>query len=117
MTPSPSDAGTQAVCLVVCTFPDRETAHRIGREMVEARHAACVNLLPEVESIYHWKGEIEEAGEVMAFFKTTESVRATLEAARRTAHPYETPEIIALPVNSVLPAYLAWVTEETGRQP
>lgn len=93
--------------VVFCTFPDLDQARQIGAAMVERQVAACVNLLPGVESIYRWQGGVERAGEVLAVFKTTRY--AELEAALRERHPYQVPEILALPVAAGLPAYLAWL--------
>ncbi len=98
--------------VVLCTFPDSDQARQIGAALVERQVAACVNLLPGVESIYRWEGKIEHAGEVLAVIKTTRY--PALEAAIRELHPYEVPEILALPVVAGLPAYLAWLAEGSG---
>jgi periplasmic divalent cation tolerance protein len=98
--------------LVISTFPDAETARQIGTQLVQDQLAACVNLFPSpVESIYRWKGNIETATETLAFFKTTRATYPALERALAEAHPYDVPEILALPVAAGLPAYLAWVGE------
>lgn len=98
--------------VVLCTFPDLDQARQIGAALVERQVAACVNLLPGVESIYRWEGKVERAGEVLGLIKTT--CYADLEAAIRELHPYEVPEIIALPVAAGLPPYLAWMAENCG---
>ena len=95
--------------VVLCTFPDLDQARQIGAALVERQVAACVNLLPGVESIYRWEGKVERAGEVLGVIKTTRYPE--LEAAIRELHPYEVPEILALPVVAGLPAYLAWLRE------
>jgi len=95
--------------VVLCTFPDLAQARQIGAAMVERQVAVCVNLVPGIESIYRWEGKVERAGEVLALFKTTGYPE--LEAALRELHPYEVPEILALPVAASLPAYLAWLGE------
>ena len=95
--------------VVLCTFPDFDQARQIGAALVERQVAACVNLLPGVESIYRWEGKVERGGEVLALIKTTRY--ADLEAAIRELHPYEVPEIIALPIAAGLPEYLQWLTE------
>ena len=82
--------------LVLTNLPDRATAETLAARLVEDRLAACVNILPPCHSIYRWQGEVETADEVI-----------------RARHPYETPEIIALPVLLGLPGYLAWVAAET----
>lgn len=99
--------------LVFSTFPDRPTAHRIARELVEERLAACANLLPALESIYRWDGKLEENTEVLVLFKTTEARFPALQVKLRSLHPYEVPEIVAVPVAVGLPAYLRWVAENS----
>jgi periplasmic divalent cation tolerance protein len=93
--------------VVLCTFPDIEQARQIGAALVERQVAACVNLLPGMESIYRWEGKVERAGEVLGIIKTTRY--ADLEAAIRELHPNEVPEILALPMQAGLPAYLEWL--------
>jgi periplasmic divalent cation tolerance protein len=105
----------QDVLLVLTNVPDEATAHAIARNVVERRLAACVNVLPAVRSIYQWEGKVEEASEVTMLIKSTPSGYADLEAAIREAHPYDVPEIIAVPVTAGLPAYLNWVVSETKR--
>jgi periplasmic divalent cation tolerance protein len=95
--------------VVLCTFPDLDQARQIGAALVERQVAACVNLLPGAESIYRWEGKVERAGEVVALIKTTRY--AGLEAAIRELHPYEVPEIVAVPVVAGLAAYLKWMGE------
>jgi periplasmic divalent cation tolerance protein len=97
--------------LVLSTFPDPETARRVGRQLVEQKCAACVNILPPVESIYRWQGTIEEARETLAFFKTSETRLELLQTSLRELHPYEVPEIIAFRIAHGLPQYLEWVAE------
>jgi periplasmic divalent cation tolerance protein len=99
------------VLLVISTFPDAETASRIARTLVEEKFAACANLMPAVHSIYRWKEKIETAGEVMVFFKTTLDRQAAFQEKLRSLHPYEVPEIVFVPVDRGLPAYLSWVAE------
>ena len=99
--------------IVITNCPDEETANHIALAVVEARLAACVNILPRVQSIYRWQGAVESAVEVPLLIKTTTATYPALEAAIRERHPYEVPEIIALPISAGLPAYLNWVAEET----
>ena len=99
--------------IVITNCPDEETANHIALAVVEARLAACVNILPRVQSIYRWQGAVESAVEVSLLIKTTAATYPALEAAIRERHPYEVPEIIALPISAGLPAYLNWVAEET----
>ena len=102
-----------SVLLVLTNCPDEPSANAIALAVVEARLAACVNILPRVQSIYRWQGTVESASEVPLLIKTTADNYPALERAIRTAHPYEIPEIIALPVERGLPAYLNWVAAET----
>ncbi len=99
------------VLLVISTFPDAETAERISRALVTDKLAACANIMPAVRSIYRWQGNIEEAAEIMVFFKTTADGYAALERRVKELHPYDVPEIIALPVSRGLSGYLGWVQE------
>ena len=96
--------------LVISSFPDRERARQIGTILIEKQLAACVNVLPSVESIYRWEGKIESAEEVLAFIKSTKSRYADLEAEIRALHPYEIPEIIAFDISHGLPEYLEWIS-------
>ena len=101
----------ESVRLVLCSFPDIVSARQIGTLLVERQLAACVNLLPGAESIYHWQGKVESAPEVLALFKTTEAQMPDFEKALLDAHPYEVPEIIALEPNAVSAPYRAWLLE------
>jgi len=98
--------------LVFTNLPDRATAERISEALVTEGAAACVNLLAECTSVYRWQGKIEHASEVPMLIKTTRDAYPRLESALRKLHPYELPEIIALPVNAGLPEYLNWVIQE-----
>jgi periplasmic divalent cation tolerance protein len=100
--------------LVISNLPDQERAQTLAAELVEQGLAACVNVMAPCVSVYRWQGKVETAPEVTIFIKTTRERYAALEAAIRTAHPYELPEIIAVPVTAGLPAYLAWVANETA---
>ena len=100
--------------LVLTNLPDRESALRLAQRLVEARLAACVNILNGCTSVYRWKGEIEQAEEVPVLIKTRAARYEELEAAIRELHPYEVPEVIAVPITSGLPDYLEWVAEETA---
>jgi periplasmic divalent cation tolerance protein len=100
--------------LVFTNLPDRDAAVRLARALVERRLAACVNVLGGCSSVYRWKGEIEEATEVPVLVKTRTARYEELEAAIRELHPYELPEIIAVPIVHGLPDYLDWIAEETA---
>lgn len=95
--------------IVLCTFPDIQTAREIGSGIVAEGFAACVNLLPQVESIYLWKGQMHSENEVLAIFKLRADLFGTLEAALSERHPYEVPEIVGVAVDAVNGAYLEWV--------
>ena len=106
--PSPEET-----LLVLTTVPDADTAQRIAGLLVTQRLAACVNILAPCTSVYRWQEEIEHADEVPLLIKTTLLRYPALQAALTEAHPYELPEIIALPLRKGLPAYLAWIGAET----
>ncbi|MCF7675629.1 MAG: divalent-cation tolerance protein CutA [Akkermansiaceae bacterium] len=95
--------------VVLCTFPDSETARQLGTDLVERQLAACVNLVPGVESIYRWQGKLESSREVLAVFKTTAAAYPAFAAALAALHPYDTPEIIALRPDTVAETYRDWV--------
>lgn len=95
--------------LILCTCPDRETAEKIARHLVEGRLSACVNILPGVTSVYAWKGRLETAEEQLLLIKSNLGRYPDVEQAIRALHPYELPEIIALPVERGLPGYLNWI--------
>jgi periplasmic divalent cation tolerance protein len=99
------------ILLALSTFPDAETARRISKELVQGEFAACANVLPAVESIYRWKGNIESGTETLVFFKLSEDRRTAFQDKMRSLHPYEVPEIIFVPLAGGLPEYLRWVTE------
>jgi periplasmic divalent cation tolerance protein len=98
----------------LCTAPDAETAARLGRLAVEGGHAACANLLPGVRSIYRWRGRVEDEAEVLVVFKTTAAAWPGLARMVAGAHPYDVPELIALPLTAGLEPYLRWVRESTA---
>ena len=100
--------------IVITNCPDEETANHIALAVVEARLAACVNILPRVQSIYRWQGAVESAVEVPLLIKTTRARYAALEAALAEAHPYELPEIVAVQADAGLPGWLDWVGNETS---
>ena len=99
--------------LVVTTLPDRASAEKLAALLVERRLAACVNILAPCSSVYRWQGEIQDDEEHPLLIKTVQDRYAELEASIRANHPYELPEIIAVPIAHGLPAYLQWIESET----
>jgi periplasmic divalent cation tolerance protein len=104
----------QELILVLCTFPDGEKARQIGTVLVERQLVACVNLVPGVESIYRWNGQVEKSTEVLAIFKSTSRVYPALAEALTALHPYAVPEIVALRPAAVAEAYASWVVAAVG---
>jgi periplasmic divalent cation tolerance protein len=102
-----------AAIVVLTSLPDQETARKLARTLLAGRLAACVNIGAPVESMYHWRGQIETAQEVPVAVKTRRELYARVEAAILAAHPYELPEVVAVPVTHGLPRYLDWITAET----
>jgi|SRR5690349_12116104 periplasmic divalent cation tolerance protein len=99
--------------LVLTNLPDRAAAEKLAETLIEQKLAACVNILAPCRSVYRWKGAVQHDEEHPLLVKTTAARYAALEAAIRAGHPYELPEIIAVPVERGLPAYLQWVDTET----
>ncbi|MGH8718498.1 MAG: divalent-cation tolerance protein CutA [Burkholderiales bacterium] len=99
--------------IVLTNLPDRESAKKLAQHMIEQRLAACVNVLAECTSLYRWQGKIEIAHEVPVLIKTSAERYAEVERAILSQHPYELPEIVAVPVAAGLAQYLAWVENET----
>ena len=103
-----------AAILVITQMPDRESALVLARSLVESRVAACVSIGAPVDSLYHWRDKIETAQETPVVVKTQASRYRDVEAAIRAGHPYELPEIVAVPVVEGLAPYLQWITDETA---
>jgi periplasmic divalent cation tolerance protein len=95
--------------IVLVTAPDLETARSLARAAVEARAAACVNLVPNLESYFWWEGEIDHSAEVLMVMKTAAEKVAELEALILARHPYDTPEFLVLPVSAGNQRYLDWL--------
>lgn len=94
-------------------FPNRASAVEMAQKLVDARIAACVNVLAPCTSIYHWQGKTESAEEFPLLIKTTRAHYAEVEQYIRQEHPYELPEIISVPIENGLPEYLQWIANET----
>lgn len=101
----------ETIRIVLCTFPSADSARQIGTALVERQLAACVNLIPGVESVYRWQGQVESATEVLAIFKTSAAVFPEFERELATLHPYDVPEIVAIEPTSVAETYAAWLGE------
>ena len=102
--------------VVLTTLPDPAQARELVRRLVNDRLVACGNVLPSVTSIYRWEGEVQEEAEVLVVLKTSAACWERLSAAVRASHPYDVPELIALPVRAGHEAYLAWIARETGQE-
>ena len=98
--------------LVLTNLPDRAAAERLAEALVAQRLAACISILSPCRSVYRWQGTVQREEEHPLLIKTTASRYGELERAIRDQHPYELPEIIAVPLAGGLPAYLAWVAAE-----
>jgi periplasmic divalent cation tolerance protein len=103
-----------APLVIMTTCPDAESAERLSRGLVEGGLAACVNVLPEVGSVYRWQGTIERSRETLLFIKTTRGRYAAVEAFLRAGHPYELPEVIAVPIERGSAAYISWLEHMVG---
>lgn len=99
---------------VYATFGSEEEARRIARTVVEERLAACANIIGPCRSIYRWQGEVEEADEIAALFKTAEREAPLLIERIAALHSYDVPAAVAWPIVAALPSYASWVREESG---
>lgn len=111
------DDQTREAIVVLMTAGSREEAARLAEMLVGARLAACVQIMPEMESIYHWQGSVHRDPEVLLLAKTTQANFNDLEREVRALHSYETPEIIALPIAAISTPYLEWLTTTVHPQP
>jgi periplasmic divalent cation tolerance protein len=100
-----------SVVSVYAIFADAEEAERIGRQMIEQRLAACINILPPIRSIYHWQGQVETSDEVAAILKTSNSRVDALITGIAALHSYEVPCIVTWPVDKLLGTYADWVED------
>ena len=103
--------------VVLVSAPDLDTARRLARGLVDGRLAACVNLVGGIESIYRWRGAVENANEVLLVLKTSAPRVAEIERFLAREHPYEVPECIAITPEHVEPRYLAWILAESAAEP
>lgn len=102
--------------VVLITAPSREEGSRLAEMLVGSRLAACVQLMPEMESVYHWQGAVHRDPEILLIVKTTRARFAELEQQVRALHSYQTPEIIALPIVESSALYLSWLVENVGNR-
>ena len=104
-----------ARCIVVLvTCPTQRSAGRLADLLVKGRLAACVNIVPRIRSVYRWKGSLERAGEILLIIKTTSTRLPALQRAVLAHHPYDSPEIIALPITAGREAYLDWARDSVA---
>lgn len=102
---------TDEYCIVLCTVPDPDAGERLAASLVEARVAACVNILPGLTSVFRWQGETQKDPEALLIIKTRRDRFEAICEVLRAQHPYELPEIIAVPLSDGLPAYLRWIDQ------
>ena len=100
--------------VVYTTCPDKQTAETLASAIVENKLVACVNIVPQITSVYRWQNKIEKSEELLLIIKTDESHLKSLEAQILELHPYEVPEFIVLPIHSGSESYLGWVKENLG---
>lgn len=105
--------GSSQILLILTSFPNDTSARELAEILVDRRLAACINILQRCTSVYRWQGLTETASEVPVLIKTTRQRYEAVEQAIKSLHPYELPEIIAVPVDNGLPAYLQWIAHET----
>lgn len=110
-----TDIGVASIVSVYAVFASDEEARRIARTLVEERLAACANILGSCQSIYRWQGEIAEAAEVAALFKTRADLAEAVLARLAELHSYEVAAAMVWPISGSLDAYAEWVTSETRR--
>jgi periplasmic divalent cation tolerance protein len=109
-----TNAAQVRTVMVYTTFPDAEAAAAVGRALVGARLAACVNILPTMTSIYHWEGRCETAAEAVMLIKTRASLADAVVEAIRARHSYDVPAIVVLDIAGGAAPYLAWIASETA---
>ena len=111
--PSGEPAGVTEALVVLCTCPDIGVAEKLAGGLVENGFAACVNIFPEIRSIYRWQEELHNDPETLMIVKTGRASYSGLEAWLLANHPYDVPEVLALPVEAGSREYLAWIGRET----
>lgn len=117
MTASAAAAAVSGPCIAKITAPSLEVSKQIARVLVHSRLAACCNIVPGITSIYEWDGKVAEDAEVLLIVKTDLSKMAQLVASVRSNHPYDVPEVIAVPIAAGSPDYLAWMQAQLSKPP
>jgi periplasmic divalent cation tolerance protein len=102
-----------SVLIAYCTIPNIETGKDLSKMLINQRLAACVNLVPNLISVFKWNDQMHEDPEVLMIIKTTAARKEELQEVLKQNHPYKNPEIIFVPVTSGYPPYLQWIQEET----
>ena len=100
--------------VIFITVPDEPTASKVAQDLVSSQAAACVNIIPGIQSVYRWEGRIESAGELLLMVKTTAERYPEVEMRVKALHPYKVPEIIACTVDRGLDEYCTWIKRETA---
>ncbi len=103
--------------IALTTCPDREIANSLAQAIVEQQLAACVNIVPDIQSVYQWQGKIETDNELLLVMKTNQQTLKALELFVLQQHPYETPEFICINIESGAQAYLDWITSSLKNNP
>ena len=103
-------------CVAFCTCPSEDVARDLASALVGENLVACVNILPGLTSVFQWQGRVETEGETLMIIKTARDRSEALASRIAELHPYEVPEVIVLPIESGLPAYLDWIVQETRSQ-
>lgn len=109
-----STSNTSEILLVISTITDIDKGKWLAHQVVDKQLAACCNIVPGITSVYRWQGELCEDQECLLVMKTVKTRYKQLQDFIRENHPYDLPELIALPVNTGLEEYLTWVTQETS---
>jgi len=107
----------KSLLMVYCTCPNHDVATKMAEDIVDAGLAACINIVPGLTSIYRWQGKRQQGSEELLLIKTTLESYPALQQFIVDSHPYELPELIAVPINTGLPAYLDWLRESCTVSP
>jgi periplasmic divalent cation tolerance protein len=111
-----TDMPSQEVCIVYATFPAQDVAEAVGRALVAARLAACVNIFPAMTSIYEWDEALQRETEVAMLIKTTTARAPEVMTSVRRSHPHDNPAIVVLPVTDGSADFMGWIAAQTSRK-